>query len=97
MPARLLFFVNVPAILRDISDKLSILKKHLNAHSGFTYSYFMPILQFTIEGPIAKLSPSSSFGLTELALLSLYYHPPTQPPTRISFKYDFIYEPKHSN
>ena len=32
--ARLLFFVNVPAILRDISDKLSILKKHLNAHSG---------------------------------------------------------------
>ena len=43
--------VNVQTILRDISDKLNILKKHLNAHSGFTYSYYIPILQFTIEGP----------------------------------------------
>jgi len=29
---------------------------------------------------IAKLSPSSSFSWAELALLSVLYHPPTQPP-----------------
>jgi hypothetical protein len=31
VPAQLVFFVNAPAILHDILDKLSILKKHLHA------------------------------------------------------------------
>ena len=42
---------------------------------------------------IAKLSPSSSFSYTELALFPLLYHPATQN----SFKYDFKCKPKHSN
>ena len=42
---------------------------------------------------IAKLSPSSSFSYTELALFPLLYHPAT----RNSFKYDFKCKPKHSN
>ena len=42
----------------------------------------------------AKLSTSSSFGWTELVLLSVLYQPAT---TRNLFKYDFICKPKHSN
>ena len=30
-------------------------KKHLSSHSGFTCLYYMPSLQFTIEGPNFKL------------------------------------------
>ena len=40
--------------------------------------------QYQLMSNIAKLSPRSSFSLTELALFPLYYH--QHPPTRNSFK-----------
>jgi hypothetical protein len=38
-------------------------------------------LPVVIKIDVAKLSPSSSFGWTELVLLSILYQLPTQPPT----------------
>jgi hypothetical protein len=58
----LIFFVNAPAILHDISDKVIILKKHLTALSGFSYSYFIDIA--IAIGKTAKTAKKSNHDIS---------------------------------